>query len=209
VVSVDRAQAHTLEAFVAALLLVAGLIFAAQATAVTPLSASTSNQYIENQHRALAGDLLSTAAEDGSLGEAVVYWNWYEGESAEEGEEVETGFVGSGTERDYYTATPTGEHPLAPALEIFDDNYLAYNVDLVYRDGEGGTDEIRMVEMGSPSDNAVAVTRSVVLYDSTELSPNEEGDRETLSEGDFYAPNVDPDGQLYNVVEVRIVVWWL
>jgi hypothetical protein len=46
-----------------------------QATAVTPLSASTSNQHIENQQRALAGDLLSTAAADGSLTEAVLYWN--------------------------------------------------------------------------------------------------------------------------------------
>ena len=71
----DRGQAHTVEAFIAALLLVSGLLFAMQATAVTPLSASTSNQHIENQQRALAGDLLSTAAADGSLTEAVLYWN--------------------------------------------------------------------------------------------------------------------------------------
>src|SRR6056297_4050789 len=71
----DRAQAHTVEAFIAALLLVSGLLFAMQATAVTPLSASTSNQHIENQQRALTGDLLSTAAEDGTLQEAVLYWN--------------------------------------------------------------------------------------------------------------------------------------
>jgi hypothetical protein len=194
----DRAQAHTLEAFVAALLLVAGLIFAAQATAVTPLSASTSNQHIENQHRALAGDLLSTAAEDGSLREAMVYWDG------------ETGFVDASEDRSYYTATPTGPHPLALALEVFDRNYLAYNVDLVYQDGEGGADEIRMVEMGSPSDNAVAVTRSVVLYDSTTISGGSDAGT-TLDEleGDFYAPNVDQESQLYNVVEVRIVVWRL
>lgn len=196
--SVDRAQAHTLEAFVAALLLVAGLIFAAQATAVTPLSASTSNQHIENQHRALAGDLLSTAAEDGSLRDAIVYWDG------------ETGFVDASGDRSYYTATPTEDHPLAPALEVFDRNYLAYNVDLVYRDGGGGTDEIRMVEMGSPSDNAVAVTRSVVLYDSTAISGGSDaGTALDELEGEFYAPNVDEEGRLYNVVEVRIVVWRL
>jgi hypothetical protein len=202
VVTVDRAQAHTLEAFVAALLLVAGLIFAAQATAVTPLSASTSNQHIENQHRALAQDLLSTTAEDGSLREAVVYWD------------ADGGFNPEG-DRDYYTETPN-DHPLSSALSVFARNHLAYNIELVYRDGEGGTDEIRMVEMGSPSDNAVAATRSVVLFDSTELPPDEEGEPETeeeepetLVEGDFYAPNVDEEGQLYNVVEVRIVVWRL
>lgn len=199
--TVDRAQAHTLEAFVAALILVAGLVFAAQATAVTPLSASTSNQHIENQHRALAQDLLSTTAEDGSLHAAVVYW-----------EDEETGFVGTHTDRRYYTETPTeAEHPLASVLEVFTDNYLAYNIDLTYRDGESGTEEIRMVEMGSPSDNAVAVTRPIALYDSTEVSGGTNAGTmlDELDDGAFYADDVDPDGQLYNVVEVRIVVWRL
>lgn len=200
----DRAQAHTLEAFVAALILVTGLIFAAQATAVTPLSASTSNQHIENQHRALATDLLSTAAQDGSLRESAVYWDWNE-------EEGTTGFVDTHQDRTYYTETPAGMHPLAPALAVFDRNYLAYNIDLVYRDGEGGTDEIRMIEMGSPSDNAVAATRSVVLSDSTGITG---GSNEGMTIGDlsdeaFYAEDVDSEGQLYNIVEVRIVVWRL
>lgn len=198
--TVDRAQAHTLEAFVAALILVAGLIFAAQATAVTPLSASTSNQHIENQHRSLASDLLSTTAEDGSLRESIVYW-----------EGGTTGFVGTHEDRTYYTETPAGTHPLAPALAVFDRNYLAYNIDLVYQDGEGGTDEIRMIEMGSPSDNAVAATRSIVLYDSTEITggSNEGATIGDLSDGAFYAEDVDSEGQLYNIVEVRIVVWRL
>ncbi|MFQ3285215.1 MAG: hypothetical protein ACI944_001946, partial [Natronomonas sp.] len=37
-----RGQAHTVEAFAAAVLVVSGLVFATQAAAVTPLSASTS-----------------------------------------------------------------------------------------------------------------------------------------------------------------------
>jgi hypothetical protein len=199
VVIVERAQAHTLEAFVAALILVSGLIFASQATAVTPLSASTSNQHIENQQRSLANDLLSTTAENGTLREAVVYWNGTEG------------FVGSGS-RTYYTRTPTdSSHPLSSALNVFDRNHLAYNVDLVYSDGEGGTERERMVEMGSPSDNAVAATRSVVLYNATEISggPNEGTALGDLAGGAFYAADVDPNSQVYTVVEVRIVVWRL
>ena len=70
-----RGQAHTLEAFVAAILIVGGLIFATQATAVTPLSASTSNQHIENQQQATIEGLLETAAENGTLTDAVLYWN--------------------------------------------------------------------------------------------------------------------------------------
>ena len=68
----DRGQAHTLEAFAAAILIVVGLTFALQATAVTPLSASTSNQHLENQQRAVATDLLETSAANGDLRERPV-----------------------------------------------------------------------------------------------------------------------------------------
>lgn len=196
----NRAQAHTLEAFVAALLLVTGLVFASQATAVTPLSESTSNQHIENQQRALADDLLSATAETGALREAVVHWN------------ETTGFVGTPEDRTYYTQTPTNaSHPLSSEFGVFDGNHLAYNVDLLFEDDEGRTDSIRMVEMGSPSDNAVVATRSVVLYDATELSagPAEGTALADLEEGAFYAEDVDPGSQVYTVVEVRIVVWRL
>lgn len=202
-----RAQAHTLEAFVAALLLVAGLIFASQATAVTPLSASTSNQHIENQHRAVANDLLAVSAEDGSLREAVVHWNG-----------TDEGFVGSGN-RTYYTGTlPQGDpndpdHPLSePLSTFFDDRHLAYNIDVSYQRSSSPTDRSTqpMVVMGSPSDNAVSATRTVVLYDSTELSGGQnEGTPLSESGDEFYADDTDPDSQVYNVVEVRIVVWRL
>src|SRR6056297_391047 len=71
----DRGQVHTLEAFTAALLVVSGVLFALQATAVTPLTASTSNQHIRTQHRVAAGDLLSVAAANGTLRPAVTFWN--------------------------------------------------------------------------------------------------------------------------------------
>ncbi|ADJ15566.1 DUF7288 family protein [Halalkalicoccus jeotgali] len=196
-----RAQAHTLEAFVAALILVAGLVFASQATAVTPLSASTSNQHLENQHRAVANDLLAVTAENGSLREAVVHWN------------ETTGFVASSEERAYYTTTPPAENPLSQTLSTFlADRQLAYNVDVRYRSDSGSTgwNTQPMVVMGSPSDNAVSATRTVVLYDSTELGGNETASK-TLAEAEdeFYAADIDPDSQVYTVVEVRIVVWRL
>lgn len=67
-----RGQAHTLEAFAAALLLISGLIFALQATAVTPLSASTSNQHIQNQQQLIASDILTTSAENETLQDALL-----------------------------------------------------------------------------------------------------------------------------------------
>ncbi|WP_418284945.1 DUF7288 family protein [Halorubrum sp. DTA46] len=194
----DRAQAHTLEAFAAAILLIAGLVFALQATAVTPLSASTSNQHIENQQRAVATDLLETSAENGDLAEAVLYWN----------PENET-FAGSHPEFTYYTQSgpPTG---FGDALDrAFLDRRIAFNVEL--RHGDRNENRTRMVNMGSPSDNAVSATRSVPLADDANLTaPGYE--TRTLGQvtdepgTEFYAVDTG-DGEFYGHVEVHIVVW--
>lgn len=194
-----RAQAHTLEAFIAALILVSGLVFASQATAVTPLSASTSNQHIENQHQAVANDLLTVAAEDGSLSEAAVYWA------------PEDGFIGS-QDQVYYTKTPPTSHPLSDSLNsFFADRHLAYNIDVIYQRSSTEADRRTqpMIVMGSPSDNAVSATRTVVLYDSMELPGEEPILLTDAKKGEFYADDIDQDSQVYNVVEVRIVVWRL
>ena len=192
----DRGQAHTLEAFMAALLVVSGVLFALGATAVTPLSASTSNQHIQNQQQVAANDLLATAAANGTLLEAVVYWNRSEG-----------GFYGAG-EAGYYTdGGPPND--FGNALNaIFRAERVAFNVYVGY--WEGATKKQRpLTYMGSPSDNAVTASRTVTLYDDTRLSaPDQAGTVANASaNGDFYAPDVAPDGELFNVVEVRIISW--
>ena len=193
----DRAQVHTLEAFLAALLLVSGIIFATQATAVTPLSASTSNQYIENQQRGAANDLLATADERGDLREAVAYWNATEEE-----------FDGA-TEHGFYT---DGGPPNAfgEALnETFGERRIAFNVYVRYWD-ERENETVRrsqtMVYMGSPSDNAVTASRTVALFDETPLSAPDQSHVVSDPDANFYARDID-DGRLYNLMEVRIVVW--
>lgn len=203
----DRAQAHTLEAFTAAILLVAGLIFASQATAVTPLSASTSNQHIENQHRAMANDLLRTTVENGSLSEAILYWNTNNG-----------GFHDAS--QGYYTSdeefNDTGLAFAESLARTFGDRSVAYNVDIQYCETDSETDDVscdqgpqEMVNMGSPSDNAATATRTVTLFNDTEISggPAEDETLENVSE-EFYAPYAsNRSDTLYNVVEVRIVLW--
>jgi hypothetical protein len=71
----DRGQAHTLEASVAALLLLVSIGIALQMTAVTPLSASTSSQHLENQLEETATGVLASSAESGELKSAILYWN--------------------------------------------------------------------------------------------------------------------------------------
>lgn len=200
----DRGQAHTLEAFAAAILLITGLTFALQATAVTPLSASTSNQHIENQQRAVAGDLLATSAENGDLEAALLYWD--PGNDTEDG-----AFVGTG---EYDTYTESGPpNKFGKALnQTFLSQTIAFNV-VIYH-GDRNENRTRMVYMGSPSDNAVTATRSVALSEDANLTAPDHGDT-TLrglagDPGTFYVEGdavAVADAGIYDYVEVRIVLW--
>ena len=190
-----RAQAHTVEAFAAAVLIVGGLIFATQATAVTPLSASTSNQHIENQQQASIEGLLATSAENGDLAEAVLYWNTTN--------ETFDGAPESGV----YTQGPPNE--FGEALNtLLSDRRIAFNVVVRYPESGGGTDTEPMVRMGQPSNNAVSATRSIGLYNGSQLSVDSNdptlGD---LDDGEFYAPDIETDSRLYTVVEVEVTAW--
>ena len=194
----DRGQAHTLEAFTAALLLIAGLIFATQATAVTPLSASTSNQHVENQAAVAAGDVLTTTEARGDLKAALLYYD--------------DGFVGA--EDDYYTGLPNASHPLHdPLRQAFDLRRIAFDVDVYYPAADGsGIERIRLVDMGSPSDNAATASTRVALYadDRFGTDPNAEEGEYVLSEdggAEYFAPPAGGSDTLYTVVEVRITAW--
>lgn len=192
-----RGQVHTLEAFTAALLIVSGVLFALQATAVTPLTASTSNQHVENQHRTAGSDVLATTAANGSLQPAVTFWD-----------HGNRSFVGTADGEFYANGGPP--NAFGAALNDTFGNIstpgrrIAYNVYVRYRLPDNSTRRQTMVYMGSPSDNAATATRTVTLTDDTELSGPAEG---TVSSAEFYAPDAAPDAQLYNVLEVRIVVW--
>jgi hypothetical protein len=188
-----RGQAHTLEAFTAAVLVVGGLIFATQATAVTPLSASTSNQHIENQQQATVEGLLAAAAENGTLAEAALYYDPDEG-----------AFEGAPDDDPYASAPPNA---FGTALsETLSSRRIAFNVDVRYATEEGGTDVEPMVRMGKPSDDAVVATRTVGVYNSSRLAGTDDRRLGDLGAEEFYAPNLD-DSELYNVLEVEVTAW--
>lgn len=193
-----RGQAHTVEAFAAAVLIIGGLIFATQATAVTPLSASTSNQHIENQQEASIEGLLSTAAADGSLAEAVLYWD----------AENETFFDTPDPET--YSEGPPNE--FGGALNsLLLDRRIAFNVNVRYPTADGGSDVEEMVHMGEPSTNAVSATRSLGLYDGSTLSaPDDDRTLEDVRDdpdSEFFAPEIGTTSRLYTVVEVEVIAW--
>ncbi|MFB6121501.1 MAG: hypothetical protein ABEJ68_10340 [Halobacteriaceae archaeon] len=177
-----RAQAHTLEAFVAALLVLGGVVFAIQATAVTPLSASTSNQHIENQQRAQATDLLTTTHANDSLRSAVfMAWNaTYQTNYPREG-------VGVALNR------------------TFGDPGIAFNVRVTATNASVGK---VFVNQGTPTDNAVTASHPVVLFDDTpHPDPAYANVSEWAQTGNFNVPDSSPDTEVYAVMEVHITVW--
>jgi len=189
----DRGQAHTLEAFTAALLLVAGLIFATQATAVTPLSASTSNQHVENQAEIAAQDVLTTTKASGDLTAALLYYD--------------DGFVNAGSSGTYAGLPDDPDHPLrGPLKEAFDDRRIAFNVAVYYPD-DGDTADTTMVDMGSPSDNAATASTRVALYADDRFGEDDEFVLADDGPEEYFADPVGGSDTLYTVVEVRITAW--
>ena len=189
-----RGQAYTLEAVIASLLLVSSLVFALQVTAVTPLSASTSNQHIENQQRASASGVLTAAQEADALKDAVLYWDDSEGKYYE-------------AERLAYYTNSYPPNKFGKITErAFDGRGLAVNV-LVYHDES--EEPSRMVYRGEPSENAVSASRTVTIYDDDNLAapPN---NQTTVADANSFADVVPEDSggtSVYNVVRVEVTVW--
>lgn len=194
-----RGQAYTLEAVIAALIILSSLTFALQVTAVTPLTASTSNQHIENQQRSAANGALAAAADSGAMKDAVLYWD-DDNRSYVEADRIT-----------YYTQDNPSNEFGAILNRTFAARGLAVNVQ-VYP--EGGSSPLPMVYRGEPSDNAVSASRTVVLYDNDNLTaPGYEDvtlnatDATSAETFDRFIADEHPDSPLYNVVRVEVHVW--
>jgi hypothetical protein len=193
----DRGQAHTLEGIVASLILLSAVIFALEMTAVTPLSASTSSQHLENQQEATARGILAAAADRGALKRAILNWN----ETSEQ--YANTSTLG------YYTTDPPPNTFGTMLNRSFNQEGIAYNVRLIYH-SQGDTPRTRrLVYQGVPSDNAVQATRTVTLLDDDPLYDTD-GDPKSLTLSDTDANFTMPDTTsqvVYNVVRVEVIVW--
>ena len=191
----DRGQAFTLEAFTASLLLIGSIIFALQVTAVTPLTASTSSQHIENQQQQVAAGLLDSAVSNGSLKEALLYWNDSGGH-----------FAAADSEDGYYTS---GGPPNAFGKMLnrtFRDRGIAFDVNVWFVTTSNTVRREQLVNFGTPSDNAVSARRTVTLYDDDRLTAP--GFSAELSDtSNYFARDIAPDSGVYTVVRVEVIVW--
>ncbi|WP_254271724.1 DUF7288 family protein [Haloarcula marina] len=192
-----RGQAHTLEAVVAGLLLLASLVFALQMTTVTPLSASTSSQHIENQQEATGQGVLAAAAAKDGLKPAVLYWNNSTAQFHDTNENL-----------GYYTNGPPN-NTLGRMLErSFDQRGIAYNVYFRFQSADGEMLTRRYIYSGVPSDNAVQASHTVMLTDDDHLyNPDETRNVTNLTSGGITYPVPDIGRNTFNTVSVEVVAW--
>lgn len=193
-----RAQVFTLEGLVAALLVLSSVIFVLGVTAATPLSASTSNQHVENQQAAVTTSLLDAAAANDSLRPTVLHWD------------DALGSFHATSSKGYYT-TCAFDTAFGRLLETtFEDRNIACNVDVRYVTPDGDVRTRQLVYVGEPTDNAVRATATVTLYDDDEIRlADGSNSGRSVENSSHFVPDAAPGSRLYNVVEVEVIVWRL
>lgn len=178
-----RGQVFTLEGLLAALVVLAGVVFALQSVVVTPSTSGTSVAPVQEER---LDSVLEQAARDGSLKRAVLAWTG-------------SGFAGATSGEGYYVGT-LPSNAFGDALDQTLDGSTIVNVNVTYYDAAGALQYERLVYNGVPGDGSVRSTVTVPVYD---WEPP----------GNFYAPDNyerpsapgDPD--LHCVVQVEVVVW--
>lgn len=194
----DRAQAFTIESVAATLLLVGTVIFLTQSAVVGPLTTSTSSQQLTEQQRGVAAGMLDAAVADGLVVPTLVYWD-----------DLNETFHGAPDEGYYVGRAPSTAFG-ALLNETFDEREVAYNVNVYSVDETGEPRRRPLVEQGSPSDDAVQVSRLVTLYDDDVLRDRTgAATNVTLASvaDDFYLSDTQPGSAVYNVVRVEVTVW--
>jgi hypothetical protein len=192
-----RGQAHTLEAVIGALLLLTAVLVAMQITVVTPLSASTSSQFIENQQRAETKGVLANAAETDWLNKAILYWDDGNGE-----------YHNDADEQGYTDGEMPADNEFGNMLSSrFESSGIAYNVKFLYKSGSG-LKQRTYINNGVPTDKAVSATRTVAIMNDDKLIDSSGSETATSVEGSsFFMSDTDSSSPLYKVVTVKVILW--
>lgn len=201
----DRGQLQTLEGFAASLLIVLALLFAVQATSVTPLTSSTANVHVEAQLQFIADDILRGLefSPSDNLRANLLQWDGQV-------------YVWNGTA---YVDESNSSHvlvvPLTRSLNAtLAQHSIAHNLELFYIDNTTGRlTNRKVIWNGNPSLNSVSVQRVVVMNDCDALSSVDE----TVPCGQDYANNtfwndlnigdLDPSSLFYNTLAAKLTLW--
>ncbi len=192
----DNAQMHTLEGVAAATIMLLVIVYAIDATSMTPLTSSTANVHVETELQVLGQDMLGALdyAELGynsKLKNDVLTWN---------GKEYTwngTKYMEKGNASYLQNNLTNNLTNILNATLITQG--IAHNVELTFLANNGTTYVTqRMIYNGNPSENAVIVSRKIALHNDdinkTKLPSNPIND-------------IDSSTDLYNIVDVKLILW--
>lgn len=188
-------QMHTLEAVTATMIMVSVIVFTVQATSLTPLTSSTANAHIEAQMQTMGQDMLNvldhaSSGDTSPIRQDIISWN---------GEE----FSWNGTA--YCSVTTKGYTLLNSSTadilkEIAVPRGIAHNVLFRYIDNSGLPQGTAYIYNGDPSDNAVSISRKVLLSNHDISDP-------VAFLANTGIPDADSSSDFYNIVDVRLTLW--
>lgn len=188
----ENAQLHTLEGVAAATLLLMVIIYAIDATSITPLTASTANLHIESEVQMLGQDMLNTLdyaepRNNSELKNFIINWNGNQ-------------YVWSGNAYD------SGGEKLdnnITIIKIFNNTLIkqgiAHNMEVIYLEEVDNftrpSSPAIMIYNGEASNNGVIVSRKIVLHDTDNTNSANP------------IKDIDTSTNLYNIVDIRLILW--
>ncbi|TGC07302.1 DUF7288 family protein [Methanolobus halotolerans] len=197
----SSAQLHTLEALMALLLIIGVIVFTVQATSLTPLTSSTANAHIEAQLQILGQDILNSLdyaeyGQDSPLKKDILDWNGaqYTWNSTEY--HANTNRVVNSSEIMLNSSTATILESIAIKKGI------AHNLEITWIEKSGTSRSMPYIYNGEPSDNAVIVTKRVLLSDSDFPGTNSSDFRSNTGIVD-----ADDTTDFYNLIDVKLTMW--
>ncbi|SFC10664.1 hypothetical protein SAMN05444422_104300 [Halobiforma haloterrestris] len=207
----ERGQAYTLEGFIGAMIVLTAVLLALQSVVITPTTGGAADRSVQAQIQQETQDALVVAAatdDEANLSAMVRHWDG------------DGGFNGTdqpGPEEEVYTVEDFSEKfVLGKVLDKrFTEAGQNYNVELHYLNETATGDRVHenrsLVVQGSPSSDAVTASYTVSLFDNQSVTSNEgaaDTIREAADNDSESIPRLDDTGEeLYNVVEVRVIVW--
>lgn len=201
----DRAQAYTLEGFIGSMILLLAVLFALQAVVITPTTGGLADRTVQAQLQQESQDALAVASQDDNLSETIRNWDV----NHEEGPNFYNATEPASPGQEEQTYTPKEFANQSRLGNILEDRYTNdgwnYNVELVYEDGDE-FNTTHMVYQGSPPSDAFTASTIVTLYGDDRVM---EGDGSRLENADGYPiPQAGAsDDAIYNLVEVRVIIW--
>jgi hypothetical protein len=202
----SRGQAYTLEGIISAILVVTAVLVGLQVVDFGPWTSDTTQQSEDMEQR--AEDLLDLAAENGTLSR-VVRCTYGSSDTFTGGQ------VGEGS--------TTFERMLN---QTFDQQGHNYNIYFTYLKASGERERISVTSSNSnptsgviaPTDSAAVATKTLTIYDDdrtrivdrTVNPPQKCGAKGTTVKDAgqaYFMDDINDASPLYNIVEVRLVVW--